>query len=123
MKLENYVAGWRPSVSGATAQRSNPSDSTVVVGTFQESTEVDVDDAVSAAAEALPRWSATPISVRAAILSRAAIIMRSRSEEIGRCLSVEEGKPLAEGVGEVQRAADTFDYSASFAKRSVGLVI
>ena len=123
LKIENYVAGWRPATDGGTAERRNPANHREIVGTFSESGASDVDEAVVAATRALPEWSAQSISERATIVERAAAHLRKRSHEIGQCLSMEEGKTLAEGVGEVLRAAETLEFSASFAKRPTGLMV
>lgn len=51
---ENYVGGWRPSVSSQTFVRESPSDTRVIVGEFAESTSADVDRAGAVVAAALP---------------------------------------------------------------------
>ena len=57
------------------------------------------------------------------ILSRAADLMRGRVEELGRLISSEEGKILAEGRGEARRAVETLTGSAEEAKRIHGETI
>ena len=57
------------------------------------------------------------------ILSRAAALMRERSDDLGRTISLEEGKTFAEGKGEAQRATETIQLSAEEAKRIYGEVL
>jgi glyceraldehyde-3-phosphate dehydrogenase (NADP+) len=54
---------------------------------------------------------------RSQILRKAASLMRAREKDLGRTISLEEGKILAEGVFEASRACETIDVSADEAKR------
>ncbi len=60
---------------------------------------------------------------RSQILRKAAALMRERQQELGRTISREEGKILAEGVFEASRAAETIELSAEEAKRLGGEVL
>ncbi len=118
----NYVAGeWRRGT--VTRVNENPSDLDEPVGVYAQATAEDVADAVAAAKEAAPAWAdSTPVE-RAAVLDAVADELRARREELGRLLSSEEGKTLAEGVGEVTRAADIFRYYAAQAFAASGELI
>ncbi|WP_422933036.1 aldehyde dehydrogenase family protein [Sinomonas sp. P47F7] len=72
----------------------------------------DVDCAVARAVGAGPGWAADRGRRREA-LGGGAEALRSRAGEIGRTLSLEQGKVLREAVGEVLVAADVFDYYAA----------
>src|SRR5213078_2387872 len=72
-----HVAGQTRSSETAIERRS-PNDTRVVVARVASATAGDVKDAVAAAREAFPRWSAVPWKERAAILDRAADIVRER---------------------------------------------
>jgi len=65
----------------------------------------DVDRAIGAAGAAFPAWRDAGPERRGAILRRAAALIHERAAEIGRAMTLEEGKPLAEASGEVHRAA------------------
>jgi acyl-CoA reductase-like NAD-dependent aldehyde dehydrogenase len=67
-------------------------------------------DAVEAAAEALAPWRETPPPARGDVLRRAADLVEERAAAIGRDLAREEGKTLAEAVGETRRAAAILRY-------------
>jgi alpha-ketoglutaric semialdehyde dehydrogenase len=78
--------------------------------------------AAAAARAALPAWSRTPAPARGEILFRAAEILASRAEAIGADLTREEGKTLAEGIGEARRAAAIFRYAAGRTLEPIGAV-
>lgn len=63
--------------------------------------EAQLNQAVAAAKAAFPSWSNTPIEVRKAALSQIADVVEAHAEEIGKLLVQEQGKPLADAIGEV----------------------
>ena len=71
-----------------------------------DATRAQLDRAVAAAARAFPGGSAPPIAERRAAVQRIAARLREHADAIGALLTAEQGKPLREAVGEVQRAAD-----------------
>ena len=86
-------------------------------------TEADLDEALETAKRTYPEWRATDVDKRAAILRKTAKLLRERAEEIGRTLTQEQGKPLAEAKGEVLGAASLFDWYAEEIKRDYGRVL
>ena len=76
--------------------------------------------AAAAARAALPSWAATPAPVRGEILCRAAALLAERAESIGQDLVREEGKTIAEGIGETRRAAAILRYFAGQTSEPVG---
>lgn len=118
--IEHLVAGhWRGG-TGETVRSVNPTRPGEVVAEGNSATRTDVDDAVSAAAEALPGWAGTPIHSRGAVLAAAAAVVDLNAEQWGLELSVEEGKTRLEGVGEVRRAAQILRYYAGEGDRVAG---
>jgi succinate-semialdehyde dehydrogenase/glutarate-semialdehyde dehydrogenase len=77
-------------------------------------------EAVGAAADALPGWSATPPRKRAECLRRAFELMTERSEQLARLMVLENGKALADARGEVLYAAEFFRWYAEEAVRIDG---
>ena len=71
-----------------------------VVGEFARGTTADLDQAIAAAREAFHKWSRTTPQERFDILDRAGTEILARREELGRLLSREQGKPLADGIGD-----------------------
>ena len=82
----------------------------------------DLDRALEAAERSFPKWRDTPVAERAAILHRAADLMRERADDIGALMTAEQGKPLAQAIGEVKSSAMQFDIMAEEAKRCYGRV-
>ncbi|MCC6704424.1 MAG: aldehyde dehydrogenase family protein, partial [Thermomicrobiales bacterium] len=111
--FNNYIDGeWRPAASGETFENRNPADRDDLVGIFAASGEEDVDAALGAAEAAFAGWRRTSPIQRAAILFKAAEILASRANDIGRELTREEGKTLKEGIGETNRAVQILRYVA-----------
>ena len=94
----------RPSV------RTNPSDTNEIVAHLPQAGPAEVEAAVSAAREALDGWSGASPEVRADILDRAAALLLERRETLGRLLSREEGKTLAEGLSLIHISEPTRPY-------------
>ncbi|GAA5539922.1 MULTISPECIES: aldehyde dehydrogenase family protein [Brucella] len=115
---QNLIAGeW---VGGDGIANINPSDTNDVVGTYARATADDTKAAIAAAKAAFPAWSRSGILERHAILRKAADEILARKDELGRLLSREEGKTLAEGIGETIRASQIFDFFAGEALRLAG---
>ncbi len=98
----------------------NPSDTRDVVGLYAQGSVDDARQAVAAAKASFANWSQTGLLERHAILRRASDLILLRKGELGRLLSREEGKTLLEGIGEVVRAAQIFDFYAGECLRPMG---
>ena len=83
----------------------------------------DLDEALAAAERGFALWKATPAEQRAAVLTKAAGLLRERADGIARILTMEQGKPLAEARGEVLSSAGLFDWCAAEASRIYGRVL
>jgi len=79
----------------------NPSTGEVL-DEFPVATAGDVDEAVAAAREAFPEWSARSVEARRASLEAFAGVLDSRRDELARRISLEVGKPPWEAATEVQ---------------------
>jgi len=96
----------------------NPANTNDIIGYSPISTSEHVEQAIAAANAAFPAWSTSPIQQRSTILDKAGTEILERKEELGRLLAREEGKTLAEAIGEVVRAGDVFKFmSCCFQKR------
>ena len=114
-----YLAGrWQDGAS--TIENLNPSDLSDVIGHYGQASGAQLDEAIEAARAAQPKWWAAGIQKRHDVLMAIGTELMARAEEIGRLLSREEGKPLAEGKGEVYRAGQFFTYFAAEALRLQG---
>ncbi|TYP88593.1 aldehyde dehydrogenase family protein [Blastococcus xanthinilyticus] len=120
VQLKNLVDGRWQDGRGEEFTSTNPSRPDSVVGAGALAGQAEVDEAVAAAARALPGWARTPHHERAAVLVRAAAAVEQSAEAWGYELAAEEGKTRAEGVGEVLRAAQILRYCAGEADREAG---
>ncbi|MDX1738124.1 MAG: aldehyde dehydrogenase family protein, partial [Alphaproteobacteria bacterium] len=115
----NYIAGeWVSSEN--TIKNINPSDITDVIGQYAQAKASQLDDAIAAAKKAQKEWQATSLEKRQSVLQKIGEEMMARSAELGELLAREEGKPRAEGVGEVYRAGQFFTYYAAEVLRQIG---
>jgi acyl-CoA reductase-like NAD-dependent aldehyde dehydrogenase len=103
-----------------TGESINPSNLDDIVARYPKGSAAEVDQAVQAARAAFPAWSEASPEVRSDVLDRAGSLIMSRAKELGTLLSREEGKTLAEGTGEVMRAARILKYFAGEALRRHG---
>jgi aldehyde dehydrogenase (NAD+) len=101
----------------------NPSNTAEVVGLYARATAEETKQAIAAAKTAFPAWSRSGILERHAILSKTSQEILARKAELGELLSREEGKTLPEGIGEVTRAAQIFDFFAGETLRLAGEVL
>ncbi|MGC6530486.1 MAG: aldehyde dehydrogenase family protein [Candidatus Puniceispirillaceae bacterium] len=116
---QNFIAGqWRKGASEIA--NINPSDTSDVIGHFAQATTQDLHDAVEAATTAQKIWAATGIEARYNALMAIGTELMARATELGELLAREEGKPLAEGKGEVYRAGQFFTYFAAETLRQLG---
>lgn len=102
------------------AENINPSNIDEVVGVYARASAEQTKQAIAAAKAAFPAWSRSGILERHAILSKASQEILARKQELGELLSREEGKTLPEGIGEVTRAAQIFDFFAGEVLRLSG---
>lgn len=93
------------------------------IATIPCATEAQLDEALEASACAFKKWKVVPPTQRAAVLHQAAQLIEQRKESIARTLTMENGKILAEALGEVQFAADAVHWYAEEGKRAYGRVI
>lgn len=80
----------------------------------------DLDDALTAAGRAFPQWRRTSSYDRAAILRRAAAILRRDLDRIAARVTRENGKPFAESRNETASSADMLDWFADEGRRAYG---
>ncbi len=119
--FRNLIGGeW---VDGEAIPNINPSDTNDVVGEYARASKDDAQAAIAAAKAAFPAWSRSGLLERHAVLRKTADEITARKEELGRLLSREEGKTLAEGIGETVRAAQIFDFFAGEALRLAGEIL
>lgn len=118
--LRLYLDGeWRTG-TGAMLVSVNPARPGEAVASGAEAVASDVRAAMSAARAAARGWARTPMHERGAVLVRAAAHIEANAEAWGLELAREEGKTLAEGIGEVSRAAQILRYYGNEGDRLAG---
>jgi len=116
-----YIGGaWRTAAESQPVL--NPATESVI-GQVPVATHAQLDDALEAAQAGFRLWSAFSPRRRAEILLKAAVLMRERSEEIARAITLEHGKPLAQARLEVIRGCEFFEWDAAEGQRIYGRVI
>jgi len=100
----------------------NPFDGSVI-DTVPKGTPADVDRALATLVEGARIMRGLTPFARCEILRKAATIMQRREAELGRTISEEEGKILAEGNLEATRAREVMELSAEEARRVVGEMV
>ncbi|MCL7941594.1 aldehyde dehydrogenase family protein [Halomonas sp. ATCH28] len=97
----------------------SPSDSQDLIGHYAQAGVAQVGEAIAAARRGQREWAKTGLEQRYAVLMAIGDELVSRKDELGELLSREEGKPLAEGKGEVYRSAQFFHYYAAEVLRQI----
>jgi succinate-semialdehyde dehydrogenase / glutarate-semialdehyde dehydrogenase len=110
---------WIDASDGHTFDVTDPATGDVVAVVADASIQ-DGLAAVTAAADALPGWSATPPRQRAEVLRRTFELMTERTDELARLIVRENGKALSDARGEVTYAAEFFRWFAEEAVRAGG---
>jgi len=120
---KQYIDGeWVDASNGATWDVINPATEEVIRAVPYGNGE-DAKRAIQAAARAFPAWRASTAYERAAILKRAADIMRARLDDLARTSVQECGKPAAQAKAEWGVVADLFEWFAEEGKRAYGRTI
>ena len=118
-----YINGkWTKPEGRKTLATTNPATGEVLAE-FLQGTKEDVDAAARSAKAAFEAWRKTPPPRRGELLLEAARIFKRRKEELGRTVTMEMGKVLAEGRGDVQEAIDFFTYVSGEGRRFFGQTV
>jgi succinate-semialdehyde dehydrogenase/glutarate-semialdehyde dehydrogenase len=118
----NFIGRWREAEEGRRFDVSDPATDQVFAS-VPDSGAADARAALEAAHTAFSAWRAVPAKQRAQILKRWNDLIVVHQEDLGRLISREQGKPLAEGRGEVAYAASYVEWFAEEATRANGDVI
>ena len=122
-KFGQFIDGnWSPSSNKETYEVINPATEEVL-GHASKATPADVDRALKSAEKGLAIWRKTPPWQRAYTLRKIADKVREKKDVLAKWMTLENGKPLAEGVGEANGAADIFEWNAEETKRIYGQIV
>tara|TARA_Y100000590_G_scaffold465035_1_gene636090 strand:- start:156 stop:1598 length:1443 start_codon:yes stop_codon:yes gene_type:complete len=122
-KFGQFIDGkWRPSEKKDTYDVINPATEEVI-GKASKAGPSDVQAALRSAEKGFEIWKKTPPWQRSYIIRKIADLMRKKNEILAKWLTLEVGKPFAESVGEVNGAADIFEWNAEETKRIYGQTV
>lgn len=112
---------WRDAAGGATYEVSNPTTGMALIN-VPSATSADVDAAVAAARSAFDSgvWRDLPAAERQDGLHRCATALRAHAQMLAKVMSEEGGKPLREGLAEVEQMASYFQYAAAACRQLSG---
>lgn len=118
-----YIAGeWRSGGGRDTHSVLDPSTGKAHAQ-LPLATPQDLDDALDAAERGFRSWRVTPPEQRAAVLMKAAALLRERADRIATIATLEQGKPKTEALGEIGLAATLWEFHAGEAQRIYGRVL
>ena len=123
LRQQCFIDGrWVDADDGAKVDVTNPANG-AVLGTVPRCGANETRRAIEAAKKAFPAWAAKPAKERGRILRKWADLMMANAEDLGKLMTAEQGKPLAEAKGEVGYAASFYEWFAEEGRRVYGDMI
>ncbi|WP_427912823.1 NAD-dependent succinate-semialdehyde dehydrogenase [Ramlibacter sp. MMS24-I3-19] len=113
---------WQDATDGKTLAVFNPATGKEI-GRVAHASKADLDKALAAAQKGFETWRDMTAAERSKIMRKAAGLMRERAEAIGKLLTQEQGKPLAEAKGEALAAGDIIEWFAEEGFRVYGRIV
>ncbi len=111
---------WRG--GGAVIEKRSPIDGSLLAR-VRTASESDFDRTVSRAQEAFAKWRLTPGPVRGETVRQLGQALREAKADLGKLVTIEMGKIIAEGEGEVQEMIDICDFAVGQSRMLYGLTI
>jgi succinate-semialdehyde dehydrogenase/glutarate-semialdehyde dehydrogenase len=122
IRSTNFIAGQWTAFAGPRLDVTNPATGAVITS-VPDSGAPEALAALDAAHAAFATWRKVPAKQRAAIIKRWNDLVLAHLDDLGALISLEQGKPLAEGKGEVAYAASYIEWFGEEATRMNGEVI
>ncbi|KAF9021104.1 succinate-semialdehyde dehydrogenase [Rhodocollybia butyracea] len=120
IKFQGLIDGkWVDAKDGAKIAVINPATNKEL-GTVPEMGLAETKEAINAAAKAFPSWSTTTAKERHDILMKLFALMREHHDDLGRLITLENGKTLTDGKGENTYSASFIEWYAEEAIRTYG---
>ena len=114
--------GVNPSLLSGSLTVTSPIDGSVI-GTVTEKGADEMNSAVKIAHEAFLKWRTVPAPVRGELVRQLGEELRTHKASLGRLVSIEAGKILSEGLGEVQEMIDICDFAVGQSRQLYGKTI
>jgi aldehyde dehydrogenase (NAD+) len=108
--------------SGRMLKSVSPIDGKVLAR-VRQAAPAEYEQAVRRASEAFEKWRNVPAPRRGEIIRQFGNALRAAKSDLGRLVTLETGKILAEGEGEVQEMIDVCDFSVGLSRQLYGLTI
>ncbi|RTF51733.1 NAD-dependent succinate-semialdehyde dehydrogenase [Serratia marcescens] len=122
-RQQAYINGqWRDADNQETLPVSDPATGQLI-GSVPNMAMAETQSAIDAAQQALEGWRALPAQQRAQLLRRWFELMLEHQQDLASLMTLEQGKPLAESLGEIRYAASFIEWFAEQAKRTNGDII
>ena len=122
-KFGQFIDGkWQKSEKNETYEVINPATEEII-GKASKAGRSDVEKALKSSEKGLKVWRNTAPWQRSNIIRKIADKIREKQNVLAKWLTLEVGKPLAEGVGEAGGAADIFEWNAEETKRIYGQTV
>ncbi|MDC3036443.1 NAD-dependent succinate-semialdehyde dehydrogenase [Candidatus Pelagibacter sp.] len=122
-KFGQFIDGkWQKSEKNETYEVINPATEEII-GKASKAGRSDVEKALKSAEKGLKVWRNTTPWQRSNIIRKIADRIREKQNILAKWLTLEVGKPLAEGIGEAGGAADIFEWNAEETKRIYGQTV
>ena len=119
-KFGQFIDGkWQQSSSGETYEVINPATEEII-GKASKANSKDVQRALKSAEKGLEIWKNTSPWERSKVIRKISELMREKVNTLSKWLTLEVGKPITEGSGEVGGAADIFEWNSEETKRIFG---
>jgi aldehyde dehydrogenase (NAD+) len=112
--------GWSKSADAPLLNVKNPA-SGALIAQVRPATDADYESVISGAAEAAAAWREVPAPKRGEAVRLLGEALRHRKTDLGTLVSLENGKILAEGLGEVQEMIDIADFAVGQSRMLYGL--
>ncbi|HYP08186.1 MAG TPA: aldehyde dehydrogenase family protein [Bryobacteraceae bacterium] len=113
---------WIETPAGERISSIDPSDGSSIADVLMAAEE-DYDEVVHYARQAFDRWRMVPAPKRGLIVREIGEELRSVKNELGALVSIETGKILQEGIGEVQEMIDIADFAVGLSRQLYGLTV
>jgi len=117
-KLGNFIDGEWLENSKKGENVLNPANENVLAF-LPHASEKDLEKSLESAQRGFKKWRDTPVQERAAVLNRTADLIEDRAEKMACIITLEQGKPIGESKGEIQRTVETFRWNAEYAIKNI----
>ncbi|KAL8166563.1 hypothetical protein V2J09_008062 [Rumex salicifolius] len=123
LQTQAFIGGkWMEAYDGKTLKVNNPATDDVIANVSCVGAR-ETDDAISAAYVAFKSWSKLTAAERSKCLRKWYDLLIVHKEELGQLITLEQGKPLKEAIGEVVYGASFVEFFAEEAKRIYGDIV